>query len=523
MGLFSKVTDTLGITDSGAAEKAMKKAGGAQKAILARLDKIDLPDIEKQRILLENPELVGLLESEQLSDSQLNEIMLDPRLRDNQMKALESLSQRSEEGLTSEDKYLMEQMLGDVAAQESSQQAAIEADMARRGMDSSGFAERSKREATQSAANQAREKAMQMAAQSRQQRMAALQALGQQSGQMESQDFSRQAQVGSAQDAIARANAMNRQQVAAQNLAARQSIENQRANLSNQQQMYNKGLLQQQFQNEMQKAGAQNVAQGNLANMYSQQGQAKAAADSAMTQSLFKTGASFFMPAEDGGIARAADGGVMSRHEGGVPVDMKALEAEQKQKAKFKKDYMKQIHNELLEGGVPTKPQAADGGIMESVTDPSELPERGGTDFASPDDRKSAIYAALLAEMANMNPEQNIPMDREIPQIPMMADGGTPMYASDGMGDVIDSGEESYAGDRVDAKVNDGEMILNLPQQQRLLDLIRGEIGVDELGSDDIIEGVPRDYRDDLHEEKEIESDDKMAALMKVIEMMGDK
>ncbi len=277
--IVSKVTDTVGLTDSGAAEEAMGKASGLTKETLARLDAIDLPDIEKMKLLLENPELVGTLEAEEIGSSALEEISLDPNLRANQLKALESLSQQAEEGLTASDKYQMEQLLGDVAAQEKSQLAGIDSEMARRGMESSGASERAKREALQSGANSAREKAMQMAAQGQQNKMSALQALGSQSAQMSAQDYSQQANAASARDAIASANAANRQNVSAQNLAARQNIENQRANTANQQQTYNKGLEQQQFQNEMTKAGAQNVATGNLANMYQNQASAQAQAD----------------------------------------------------------------------------------------------------------------------------------------------------------------------------------------------------------------------------------------------------
>ena len=251
---------------SDSASRSAKDARRANEAMMKRLDAIDLPEEEKQRILLENPELVGLLEAEQIEKSKMEEIALDGGLRDNQMQALDSLKERSEEGLTATDRYSMEQMLGQVADQQKSNQAGIEADMARRGMDSSGAALMSKLQNKQSGANSARDKAMQMAAQGQQNRMGALQALGQQSGQMQQQDFNRQARTASAQDAIARANAMNKQQVSGANLAARQGIENQRANISNQQEVHNKGLVQQGFDNQLKKAGAQNVVSGQQAN-----------------------------------------------------------------------------------------------------------------------------------------------------------------------------------------------------------------------------------------------------------------
>jgi len=632
---------------SDSAEKSAKDASNLTRQQMARLDAIDLPDEEKMRLLLENPELMGLLEAEGIDPSKLGEISLDPQLREKQMAALESLQTQADEGLTATDKYSMEQMLGDVSAQQRSQQAGIESEMARRGMDSSGAALMAKLQAGQSGANTARDKAMQMAAQGQQNRMAALGQLGAQSGQMQQQEFGRQAQVASAQDAIARANAMNRQSVSGQNLAARQAIENQRANLSNQQQMYNKGLEQQRFENELKKAGQQGTASQHAATAASNVAQSQAKAGADMWKTAAGLGSSYMQYGqEDGGVVKAADGGVMSRESMPVQnqqamIDEENRQKEAKQHEKFKKDYMKRVRSELnpaaeearqeVTGEGPAKAsngglikpaeearqevtrtgtaRAQDGALLEDVTRPSELtPE--GTDFESPDARKSAIMAALMSQMQNMDPEQNVPMRREdggilnrpseeelkvatdylkqpnineseldptgilrrvsgrtmvettdddgntryreaeqgigagrevgIP-LPFQEElglaqlknymsnmksnneyaNGGPVYASNGTGEIIDSGMGSFAGDRVDAKVNDGEIIINAPQQQRLMDLLRGEISVDELGTDDIVEGVPRDFRDDMHEELEAESEE-VSGIKKLLEMLGE-
>jgi len=449
---------------SDSAERSADKAAGLTRDQMQRLADINLPDEEKMKILLENPELMGVLNAENIDDSKYGEIQLDPALRQNQMAALESLKQRGEEGLTAQDKYQMEQLLGDVTANERSGRASIEADMARRGMDSSGASLMAKLQGSQSGANQARDRAMQMAAQGQQNKLAALQALGQQSGQMSQQDFAQQSQIASAQDAIARANAMNRQNVSGQNLAARQSIENQRANLVNQQHIYNKGLEQQQFDNKLKKAGQQNIASTNAANTASSVAatQAQASAD------MFKTGANlagtYFQNRE------AADGGIISKENLPIQYQQRATEdeyraAETKQHESFKKKYMKRIQDEVM-GSSPK----------------SETP-------AKPQTKKS------------------------------YADGGS--YYSDGTGGIVDSGNESYAGDRVDAKINDKEIVVNVPQQQRLMDLLRGKISVDELGTDDIVEGVPREYRDNMHEELEEESapeeEDKLQTLLRML------
>ena len=454
---------------SDSAERSSDKASDLTKAQIARLDAIDLPDIEKQKLLLENPELVGLLDSEQLDPSALEEISLDPAARDAQLKALESLQEYGDTGITDTDKYAMEQMLGEVDAATKSNQAGIEADMARRGMDSSGAALMAKQNAQQSGANNAREKAMQMAAQGQQNRMGALSQLSSQAGNMQQQDFARQAQVGSAKDVIAQANAANRYQTNAANLGARQSIENQRANLSNQQQTHNKGLQQQQFQNELSKAGQQNVASQNAANTANALAGSQAQAGANMMNLAGTIGSSYLQNREDGGVVnKYEDGGVHSNFQDGIEARKnEAQEKEDKQRDAFKKKYMKQVHDELI--GVVNRPDIK----------------------------------------------------------PIKAEDGAAMYASDGQGDIVDSGMESYAGDRVDAKINDGEAVLNVPQQQRFMDLVRGKISVDELGNDDIVEGVPSEYRDELHEDLESnESGDqstKLRGLEALLQMLGEE
>ncbi len=67
---------------------------------------------------------------------------------------------------------------------------------------------------------------------------------------------------------------------------------------------------------------------------------------------------------------------------------------------------------------------------------------------------KDFDYSAYRAEIENRRAER----------ASKYADGGT-------KGEIIKG--QSFAGDKVDARVNSGEMVLNLEQQQRLLDLIR--------------------------------------------------
>jgi len=592
----------------GKASDPNKAAMKLQREQMDRLDQLSLPELEEY--MLQNPELVGLLDAETIDKSKMEGISLDSTLRDNQMKALDSLRQQSEEGLTATDKYAMEQMLGDVSAQQKSQQAGIESEMARRGMDSSGAALMAKLQAGQSGANSARDKAMQMAAQGQQNRMAALQGLGQQSGQMQQQDFARQAQTASAQDAIARANAMNRQNVAGANLAARQGIENQRANIANQQAQVGNQIKQQNFQNQMSRATGQGSVANAMSNIAGNAPQKPGGLQSALGGAASGAAIGSVVPGIGTGVGAAVggaagllssfeDGGVAGMSAEALPVQyqqermkQESKQKEDKQHEKFKKDYMKRVREELTPAGDKARKEvtrAEDGalfnmdkmkqdaqnqriGIGNDVTSEEIQTDQQAQDFLKKDEssgldigKSVGLLSKLLGDgkaparkrldvgSFNMPQTQNImspigPQNFDNPYSQMrqaaLADGGIPaykcggvheaedggtMYASDGQGDIVDSGMESYAGDRVDAKINDGEAVLNVPQQQRFMDLVRGKISVDELGDDDIVEGVPRDYRDDLHEKIEEddyeESDDssKIRGLEKLLEMLGDE
>lgn len=621
----------------GKARDPNKAAMKAQKEQMARLDRLSLPQLEEY--MLQNPELVGLLDAEQLGSSAQEDISLDPALRDKQMQALSALQERADQGITDTDKYQMEQLLGDVASQEQSRQKQIENQMAQQGMDSSGAALAAKLQNKQSSSNNARQQAMQMAAQGQQNRQQALQALGQQAGQMESADYGRQSNLASARDTIARYNAQNRQGVNQMNLSARQAIENQRANTANLQSQVKNQIAQQNFGNQMAKATGQGSVANSMSNIAGNAPQKPSGIQAGLSGAA--TGASIgsVVPGIGTGVGAAVGGGLgllssmedggIAYADGGVAQAQQHKNDEAKQRAAFKKKYMKSIHDEIMGENKPVKaadgldgavldpsnmfnskfdalktgdtsslvkPElemtkeyakdnvvdapsnidgdklskglstlnsilgakeqarqplklgefsmqapkntmtpvqvqqysnpfaAADGAIIDSLVNPSEIPQRGGSDFASPNDRQSAAIATLMQELQGQTNPQEIPMDK---QLPAYKCGGV-HYASDGMGDIIDSGMESYEGDRVDAKVNDGEAILNVPQQQRMMDLLRGKISLTELGDDDIVEGVPKDYRDDLHEKIEDESegrdsdeDIRLEGLNKLIKLLG--
>jgi hypothetical protein len=103
---------------------------------------------------------------------------------------------------------------------------------------------------------------------------------------MQGQQLQLAGQKASAADAIAQFNTQQRMGVQSQNLASRQAIANQQAATRNQQEMYNKGLLQQQFQNQIAKATGVTGQQAQMAGNLQQQAGAAQQAQQAQTGAL---------------------------------------------------------------------------------------------------------------------------------------------------------------------------------------------------------------------------------------------
>ena len=101
------------------------------------------------------------------------------------------------------------------------------------------------------------------------------------------------------------------------------------------------------------------------------------------------------------------------------------------------------------------------------------------------------------------------------------AEDGSLMFDSQGDGAVV--GGDSFERDRVDARLNSGEAVLNVAQQQRLMDILRGEESVDSLGEDDIVEGVPSEYQDELTDEIDNGGDMKVKGLQKLLSALGEQ
>lgn len=301
------LADTLGgLLGGDAGKDEMEKSLGLSREAMETLKNVYVPTTSEQEILLSNPELAGLLEAEQLQDSRLSGVQVDPRLRQAQMRALEEISGLAETGMGAEDRAALNSLLRSTSGQAQAEQASVLQDANARGTLDSGATLMAELNAGQNQANRAQDEAMKVAANAMAARREALNSKANLSTTMGQNDFNQKAQIANSQDAISKFNSQNRQDVNAQNLNARQTIMNAATNNKNAQEMHNKGLIQQKFQNELSKAGGVSGATQNMANNYAQQGQAAAQGQAGMTSGLLNAGAQIGAAYATGGASELA-------------------------------------------------------------------------------------------------------------------------------------------------------------------------------------------------------------------------
>jgi hypothetical protein len=217
----------------------------------------------------------------QQAQSKMSQISVNPALQSAQMNALSSLQNEAANGghTLAQDAYV-NQNQAQVNAENAGRQGAIEQQFAERGMGQpSGLMLSAEEQNNQNMTGQENQASMTAAAQAQQNALNALQSAGTQAGQMQAQQFGQAAQVAQAQDAI---NQFNTQlaagtqarnveaenQAQAYNVQEAQNIANENTGLANSQQVYNKQLLEQQYQNELQQAGGAASAYEGEAGQY---------------------------------------------------------------------------------------------------------------------------------------------------------------------------------------------------------------------------------------------------------------
>lgn len=282
---------------------------------------LNAPSIPDMQIQLQQLVEQGVLSPEEaetikLDESAMNSISLDPRLQENQMAALEGLQEISDSGgMTAMDKANLNKIAMEEDAAAKGKRDAIIQGAQSRGMGGSGLELMAQLQNQQEATTRKATRDLDVAGMAQERALQALMQGGEMSGRMADQSFNQQAQVAGANDAISKFNAQNQQNQINQNVQARnaaqaanlqnkQNVANANAGLNNQQQMYNKNLIQQNYDNELKKRGGQTgVAQAN-AQAAGQNSQNQANATNQMIGTVIGAGASMYNPKkmQDGGM-----------------------------------------------------------------------------------------------------------------------------------------------------------------------------------------------------------------------------
>lgn len=509
----------MGKKNNDAQVAATNAAIQEQREARARLDAVNEPDYSEiedyiRAAAAENPELLGLFEAIERDPSALEDIVNDPQLRETQIEALESLRDAGESGFSAGDMAERRELQRDVNANEQARQASILQQMAQQGRSGSGAELAARLSSSQESAQRAAEASDRLAMDSSTARRQALQQAAQAAGSLRQQDRAEQTQVASAKDQIAQFNAMNRQNVNNQNLQLRQGMENQRS--AQQQQMYGNlgNLQQQQFANQMQKAGAyvnatQPIAQMTAQNVRQEQGPlgtigALAGAGLAAyasggnpqaTMAGGQFGGSLGNSMQSNNAARFADGGLKgpNRHYSEIMRDKKINKELEKDLVyggdRYQQSLMGKPNISTEEAYSAGKQQLGElGDRIKNLIKPSESPTESKPEMPKKDSGSSMMggmsaLASALKSQESQPKSQPMQLDSSpvidtsslgklASQKLIAADGGVKemAYNDGGMGTIIDSGEESYAGDMLEDRINDGEMVLNLEQQDRIND-----------------------------------------------------
>lgn len=215
----------------------------------------------------------------------LNNVQTNPKDTEAQQNALSSLQNiGSSGGMTLADQANQNTLLSNTATKARGDEQAILANANARGQLGSGQALGAQLGASQNAYNQANQNSLQIAGNAQNRALQALQGAGQLGGQMQAQDYYQKANAAQAQDSISRFNAANSQNVAGRNtayqnaanqynLSNNQNISNANTTGQNATNQYNAQQIQNNYENQLQRAAGASGQIGNMANFYGKQGE----------------------------------------------------------------------------------------------------------------------------------------------------------------------------------------------------------------------------------------------------------
>jgi len=204
MGAKKLVDNIDGTTANNNAADDRKKVDAAQQQALAGFQGLEAPTIATAGSPANGFDM-GYYTT---ADSGMNNVKVDPALRQAQMNALQNLENiGNSNGLTDADRALIASTDRDAAMQDKSRRDAILQNNAARGMAGSGNELLAQLASSQAATDRSNQNGLTVAGQAQQRALAALEQAGTLGGQMEGQDWQEQADKAKAQDQINQFNA----------------------------------------------------------------------------------------------------------------------------------------------------------------------------------------------------------------------------------------------------------------------------------------------------------------------------
>lgn len=263
---------SAGTSIAGMAQQA--EANGQSKADLDKVIQqyiaLKVPDPQQQKIALQRYQLTGELDpkleaSIKQDPTAFQGIVKNQQYSGAQDKALHQLQSLGEEGgLSLSDKADLQEQELQNSNKDKANREAITDQMARRGQGGSGLDLQAQLSGAQSAGDRNATSSLRTLGDARDRALKAISGAGSLAGQLGQQDYQRQSDLASARDRINQFNTTNAQSVQqrnveeqnraqAANLAARQKVSSGNVDLANQEEKYNKGLAQQQYEDQLQK------------------------------------------------------------------------------------------------------------------------------------------------------------------------------------------------------------------------------------------------------------------------------
>ncbi len=279
-----------GVANFAANASASERAAALQDKNLQEWLKIHIPDPAEQKIAMERFVQQGQLDPKletaiKQDPSQFEKITTSVSNRNAQNRALSELEDIGYSGgLRLQDKAALQDAQMDGTVRDRANRNAIAADMQRKGLGGSGFEVASQLQGQSAGADRDANNSLKVAAMAQDRALQSIMGAGDMATKFRTQDFGEQSAKASAADQINRFNTTNLQDInqrniasqnaaMAGNLAQKQKTADANTNLSNQEQQYNKGLLQQQFDNQAKVASGKSGQYGQMAANQIQQGQ----------------------------------------------------------------------------------------------------------------------------------------------------------------------------------------------------------------------------------------------------------